>query len=283
MNNEDQEDGKKNKIRENPVEEEVFDDINGSRSNPRPRSSSQQRQPPKEKGVRRNLAAELDAIDAEFEKESREHNKQEVSAPDGIRITVNVDEDREFQEEEQLDYLDDEEVVVPINEDEDAEMVAGEEPLNTSLSSSAIISFNPQKTLGDLEGEFINENLIQPVAKLVLEMTPDELVEANPALKRWMEKMMASKKDNKTRTEQPLQKTKERMVVVKNSTKGNGKETLDHAKIIKSPSDTTIYAPALKLTPNGMGIGVVGRFLLDGKSQGDSCNKEREMLPMHNC
>ena len=40
----------------------------------------------------------------------------------------------------------------------------------------------------------------------------------------------------------------------------------DASPLIKSPSDTTIYAPALKMAPNNQVAGVVERFLIDNRN-----------------
>ena len=54
--------------------------------------------------AKRNLAEELDAIDAEFEQASNgKETEQDFIAPDGIRITVNREEDEEFDEAESED------------------------------------------------------------------------------------------------------------------------------------------------------------------------------------
>ena len=189
-----------------------------------------------------SLSKELDAIYAEFEVDNRE-----FLAPDGIQIAVNGDEDHQFSDgSELLDYDEnEEESVFPVLEDDkvskgedgnlsDAETIEGEEIHNTSLSSSAVISF---KNNNDLLIGQKNEDKATAVA----DMTPDELIDKNLALKELMAKLMEAtsgksiEKERKSKlmaNDQSYRKEK----------KGKGGDQF------KSPSDTTIYAPALKLT-----------------------------------
>ena len=193
-------------------------------------------------GARRSLIQEMDEIDAEFQEAA---NARVINAPDGIRITVNRDEENEFVEH--LDYDDLEESIFPIGQeiDSDADTEFGEDGyLNNSQSSSTIISFKRGT------GQVVNESNLcfpdKPVVKRVEDMTPDELVEANPALKKWMEEMV--KKRQTPAKAGPAKRTQ-----------GKGKRTNGGGSaganfLIKSPSDTTIYAPALKLTPDRTGL-----------------------------
>ena len=229
--------------------------------------------------VRRNLIEEMDAIDAEFEPNGNQRNV--LAAPDGIKIAVDMDEEQEFNE--QLDYEDETVVPVPNDEDSDAETIEGEDYLNDSLSSSTVITFkpcNPFLPPGDLDLdalEIVSEKKGDGQSKKIEDMTPDELVKANPALKEWMDDMMAKKnkktpksKLDKRTIRTSVKNTGNREVLAsevlgeqynsqfKQPQMGTGRGT-DDMQIrvnnrtvpvpIKSPSDTTVYAPALKLTP----------------------------------
>ena len=80
--------------------------------------------------------------------------------------------------------------------------------------------------------------LVKPTRK-VEDMTPDELMQANPALKKWMENMMRKKNKERPQTAQAKNiQHGARVVKAKGLTK---------SPVIKSPSDTTIYTPALHL------------------------------------
>ena len=202
--------------------------------------------------ARRNLIDEMDAIDDQFQQES----DREITAPDGIRITVNCEEENEF-DDEQLDYDEDEEIY-PV--DSDAETVEGEgNNLNDSLASSQIISFKEQSRSCSkpIDGGVTHKINISTIAgkerKRVEDMTPDELAEANPALKKWMNDMMA-KKSVRSSNKKNGNVTNDNRLAQKESGRMNKAIERQGAplvsNVIKSPSDTTIYAPALKLTPN---------------------------------
>ena len=192
----------------------------------------------------------MDAIDAEFE--VRHENEEELIVPDDIQITVNQQEEQDFLD----DKLSDEETIYPVDVESDAEMVAGE--LYDTVNSSAVISFNPHSRAANTG---YSANIIRnssPLVKKISEMSPDELMEANPALKQWMENML---KKNRAAEVGAAKQGDYRTVKLK-QTKGNGseykkqknkggssKEVRDASPLVvnKSPSDTTIYAPALKL------------------------------------
>ena len=217
--------------------------------------------------VRRKLAEELDVIDAEFEQNAAQTEDQtELLAPDGIRITVNRDEEDEFQEEddEPLDYEDETIYPLPQDDDDDAETVAGEEVLNTSLDSSAIISFKKQKNDKSGSPVVTNDKLNQRMyaytsaaGKTVANMTPEELMKENPELRQLMAKL--SKQANVG---------DKRLIKDKDLIEGKNRQAKDLSKsspVVKLPSDTTIYAPALKLSLNEQPAGVVQRFLVDNQ------------------
>ena len=161
------------------------------------------------------MAEELNAIDAELEQTATE-----IVAPNGIRITVNREEDEEFREteedvEESLDYEDETIYLIPDDElnsmpEDDANTVAGEDyELNNSFTSSKIISFKQNK---GVVGKKVDSREIQvdkaqsqdipcdvelrmsvnncAVDKPIADMTPNELVEANSALRKLMVKLM---------------------------------------------------------------------------------------------
>ena len=196
----------------------------------------------------------MDEIDAEIEDQKSNGNQMNtVTASDGIQIAVGREEEELFNDEEQLNYEDDEtdeeEEILPIpNQNEgmdlddissDADTVVGDDGgLNTSISSSTIISFkDPQTSTSAGHGVVKGK----PIAK----MSPEELVDANPDLKNLLE----DKKDNNT--ESTPRPTPSRRVVKANHDekkivcRKRGKSNI----INKSPSDTTIYASALKHTP----------------------------------
>ena len=197
--------------------------------------------------AKRSLFEKLDKIDEEFQMPGKDLNAkgtaEGVLAPDGIRIGVDQDEDDEFQEE--LDYEGDgDKTIYPIPQDEDseefeddvidaeAETIAGEDTFNDSISSSTIITFKKP----------VNKNpLINSIGKPVEEMTPEELVEVNPALRALMQKLLDKSDSNKPMSD--------KRKVVKSNGKGTKHMRTNEGGLIKSPSDTTIYAPALKLAP----------------------------------
>ena len=122
--------------------------------------------------------------------------------PDGIQIAVDRHEDQEFQENEQLDYDgdEDEETIFPIpeqlgnSEDENADTVAGEEVHDMSLDSDMIISFKPR---GEQNSQKVNNESIESnveisnlvVGKSAADMTPEELIRVNLALREYMSKL----------------------------------------------------------------------------------------------
>ena len=226
--------------------------------------------------ARQNLAAELDAIDAQFE---RQQKFDEITAPDGIRMRVDREEEKQFDEENNLDY--DDESIYPIEEEQaelqsnigtpasEADTVRGEEVnLNDSFSSSMVITFKNNKLDNQLEMHDVRTgvcelekiltsktNNIAGESKKIEEMMPDELVEANPALKQLMTKLLQQNRDG-VKENKPRQ-TKETSKSSSNGNEGNKKLIAQ----IHSPSDTTIYALALKLTPPGQNQGLVKQFL----------------------
>ena len=164
-----------------------------------------------------SLIDELDAIDAQFETaqvdptdvDQIEPNSNELDSPDGIGISVNQEEDEQFGDgDNEIDY---EETVYPVTEegqstvDSDAETEKGEEPLNDSISSSLIITFkdNQNGANKDENHRSKNREIIKNASgahsslisdKKIEDMTPDELVEANPALQSLMEKLLHNAK-----------------------------------------------------------------------------------------
>ena len=233
--------------------------------------------------TRRNLADELDTIDAKFEQE--DDHEEKLTAPDGIRITINRQEEDEFAMEgdEDLDYED--ESIYPVEKNKnikgdgkpdcfnDDETVFGDFPLDTSTSSSAIISF---KTNGH-NYAYVEDNTpkanknVTVTEKSVAAMTPEELMEANPALRQLMEKLTGKDRKRNRSSERRLKEQPRDKRIVKGNSAGQGRKDCkskgDNAKIdqVKSPSDTTIYAPALKLVSDrhNQYPGVVRQFLND--------------------
>ena len=140
--------------------------------------------------AKRSLIQELDAIDTEFDNNLNKEQRLELVAPDGIQIVVDRREDDQFPDE--LDY--DEEVVVPIQDrevDSDAETLPGEEyNLNESFSSSTIITFNGNHGDKNLCSTAVGSDFS---GKRIQDMTPDELMDANLALKQLMEKLIEKK------------------------------------------------------------------------------------------
>ena len=189
------------------------------------------------------------------------------------------------------------ETIYPVDIDSDAETIAGEH--YNSVNSSAVISFktkaakicdrNPDgRVLGNFDSECDNDESF--AVKKVSEMTPGELMEANPALKAWMEKMMSknknpsSKGNNKQKAQQSGKThnvtagTSSKSNVDPNQRTGNaGKNPVSTnttpVVVNKSPSDTTIYAPALKLVSPKNSI--VAK-LLNQQSQQVTVNDGRE-------
>ena len=92
-------------------------------------------------------------------------------------------------------------------------------------------------------------------------MTPDELMEASPALRNWMNNMMKKKgkKDDKPSTSRRVGDVR----VVQNNQQS---KILNRSPVIKSPSDTTIYAPALKLNE---GVSVTDAVLRQSANKGN--------------
>ena len=262
------------------------------------------------KSVRRSLADELDEIDAEFEQLKDDENIEEVLAPDGIRISVNREEENEFpgESDDQLDFDEEEdEEIFPLPKEvdmdrrsvsSDADTVVGEELADeyNSVASSAVVIFkhgpsresNIEENAINEEEKVINDNVsIGNVAgKKVSEMSPNELMEANPALKELMIRLVNKpprRTQSNKRSATPVRKTKssgnpqskertgdKRVIVNKGESGGKmsrgGGITGGLNLTIKSPSDTTIYAPALKLTPENQHRGVVEIFL-DGNRE----------------
>ena len=213
--------------------------------------------------VKRSLINELDKIDAEFEAELQKPSEGELIAPDGIRITVNCEEDKEFSEED-LDYDEVEnETIYPVPTDsDDAETIAGHENiLNESRSSTTIISFNLNKARRESEWEKVqtqsdclltpNENFSERVpGQVIAEMTPEELVKANPALREMVQNLI---QENQPQQHSKITTSKEAKSSKGMSNSELGKNQVQQTKnnelLVKSPSDTMVYAPALKLTP----------------------------------
>ena len=221
-------------------------------------------------GVRRNLIDELDAIDAEFERGNEAQLiTDELTAPDGIRLTVNRNEEDEFPDEDEDGNDNDS----PFNDTDDismfdydnaseADTVIGEScHLNDSCTSSAIISFKPEATANTSACDNNhNYDVINFPGKPIAQMTLEELMEANPTLKKMMGKLMEKKNPQRVRASDTRQvQLKERKQV-----KGNEvviQSSNQQQTNIKSPSDTTIYAPALKLTSPQQPQGVVANHL----------------------
>ena len=234
------------------------------------------------KKVRRNLEAELDAIDAEFDSRANQ-DVEEIIAPDGIQISVNKDEENEFLTDgEDQPGLDDDKM----RDDNfsDADTIQGEECDHESVASSTIITLKPNgpKVTRECSSDGDKEKrVVTPVGlnhmtvvsekkpKPIAEMTPDELIDANPVLKEWMRKLMnkkagkgngnvkaakaASSAGNQGRMTQ--QKSQGDKRLFQTISQGETSKNMGNKKtsnlVHKSPSDTTIYAPALKLTPEG--------------------------------
>ena len=128
------------------------------------------------------ISKELDEIDAEF---ATNHHSENLIIPDGIQIMVDRDEEQQF--DDQLDYDDLEaETVYPVppsdvDNDSDADTVEGEgNILNTSTATSNVISF--KDCANDMLHCTDKDRVISRQNKNVSEMSPDELMEANPAL-----------------------------------------------------------------------------------------------------
>ena len=248
--------------------------------------------------ARRTLVDELDLINAEFDIQNNEFN---ITAPDGIRIAVDAEEVREFLhdniDDSQLDFdeLAEEESIFPIpqseNEDQDdADTIVGEDPMNDLLSSSTIISFKRKVNGGAnmRSDQFLGK-------KGVAEMTPDELIRANPALHKMV-------MDLKKKTETPKRPVKNDRRVISAGTrecvteelndkmgnfaqdKSDGEQSKSNPRNnsanrqginMKSPSDTTIYAPALKLTPI-KSVGIDHQGLLVNNMEGLQNTKQTD-------
>ena len=214
---------------------------------------------------------QLDEIDAEFASDKR--GNFEVVILDGIQMAVEDEQDKEFEEEE-LDYEDEEtETIYPVEEDDEV-MVLGEENLNTSQSSSTIISFKPnnnqEQSIRPDYMQFLEPEPTKQIRpKSVEEMTPEELIEANPMLREWMGNLLKTKGQvkedghNKAGNETKAGPTKDQWIVSKRDSgkppgercqtspveKDNIDKIVSKVNLIRLPSDMTIYAPALKLTP----------------------------------
>ena len=80
-----------------------------------------------------------------------------------------------------------------------------------------------------------------------------------------MQKSNASKGKLAERKGQMKQKQTNINVLAGNGNGKSGAKMGSVPMVMKSPSDTTIYAPALKLTPNGTGQGVVERFMANSE------------------
>ena len=201
------------------------------------------------------LAEQLDEIDAEFDN----GNGVNVMAPDGILMHVDLQHEHEFSDNENLDYEEDDtiECIYPVPSEDDADTVIGEDNLNSSLDSSMIISF---KKCEDQNKSSKKDNPIpdprETNDKRKEDMTPDQLMNANPALKELMGKLMDKGKDEQIRKEEGARTTDSRIVhsVVREAGENNDKTQPRFKCHVKSPSDTTIYAPALKLTPTQVAL-----------------------------
>ena len=105
----------------------------------------------------RSLAEEIDEIDAQFENEFNdevEEFNEELTTPDGIQMRLNADEDQEFPEQEdRYDSVDQEKVDCEVDDD----------------ISEVTFRMPTRKIVID---------------KRVEDMTPEELLDRNPALKK---------------------------------------------------------------------------------------------------
>ena len=123
-----------------------------------------------------------------------------VMAPNGIQMHVDLQLEHEFSDNEDFDYEEDDtiESIYPVPSEDDADTVIGEDNLNSSLDSSMIISF---KKCEDQNKSSKKDNLIPDPCetndKRIEDMTPDELTNANPALKELIGKLMDKGKTNK--------------------------------------------------------------------------------------
>ena len=89
---------------------------------------------------KKTLAEQLDEIDEQFNGSQQEAMNTDVVAPDGIQMAVEPEQEREFDKEELVS--DEDETIYPVKgNDDDDYTIVGEENLNSSMSSSAIISF----------------------------------------------------------------------------------------------------------------------------------------------
>ena len=139
----------------------------------------------------------------------------------------------------------------PVPSDEDADTVVGEDNLNNSLDSNVIISFKTcnNQMKGSREGDSIPD-LCDVSNKRIEDMMPDELMNANPALKELMGKLMKKGKDDPAGKETDTRmETRIVRSVIRKPGENNIKAGTYFNPHVKSPSDTTIYTPALKLMP----------------------------------
>ena len=153
-------------------------------------------------------------------------------ANDGIDIEVeggdlDLNEDREEDENEiddQLSVSDDDEVDGLLDYEDDIDQVREGTEDNDNDSE---IQFNNKKAA----------------------TTKKEMM-ANPELRKLFNMMVEERAQEKVdEMDKEKFKTPTRGLVLSDKTKRQKKNTRDKINIVKSPSDTTIYAPALKLTP----------------------------------
>ena len=207
-------------------------------------------------GQGKTIVDQLEEIDAAFSQQLG----TELTSPDGIQLGVNADEEKEFDDadNEELDYNDDEEPTPSHAQteqmasekgafDSDSDTIIGDCDLNSTMDTDRIITFKSNNFSVD---------------KKIAEMTPKELAEANPALKALMANMVTKtgqEPQGDTRIVLNCSGQKGELILrenVRSSNVVNYDSTREQGLVPmqtlqqKSPSDTTIYAPALKLTSN---------------------------------
>ena len=149
---------------------------------------------------------------------------------DGIQISVNSDE----EEEEELDYddiLDDDQGSV-----HDMEAVEGGTEMNVDSGDED-------------KGLLENNQFVATDSDILLgassaTITDEEMVMSNPHLCKLFNKML----DERIRTVNEKGESSSSHVLTTNTPKASLNKVKDPVQIIKSPSDTTIYAPALNKT-----------------------------------
>ena len=140
---------------------------------------------------------------------------------------MNAEEENEFHDRNDSLYYDDEdETIFPIpgeghEVDSEAETVAGDFGLDDSMASSGVVTFNAKaKNNQELGTKIVNDSFVD---KWVEDMTPDELLQANPALKQLMLQLLSKGKDEKGADEN---KEHPRTIVKDRETRNTGRAKL---------------------------------------------------------